>query len=313
VKAYASGFVLALLVFAAESATDSEAAPPITAIAFVPGGNEIAAVSQAGVVVYAWPSLKQKRVVDIGFSHANDLAFSADGKTLAIAGGEPSEAGGFQLLSWPAGVAKKPVRLFPDAAYQLAWLAGDAQLVLAGADGQLLLATTAGGIVRRFTGHSRDVNCVAVGHDGKHVLSGSNDQSIRVWELETGELVHTLGNHTGEVFDLALRPEDDGLPWVASAGGDKIVRFWQPTIGRMVRFVRLSSTPLAIDWTPDGRYVLAACDDGRLRVIDAEAAKVVQDAIGIRGWAYAVAATTHDGALVAGEDGTMGFIPLRYD
>jgi WD40 repeat protein len=97
---------------------------------------------------------------------------------------------------------------------------------------------------------------------------------------------------------------------IASAGSDKTVRFWQPTIGRMVRFARLPSAPLAIDWTPDGRSVLVASEDGRLRVIDAEAAKITQDSAGIDGWAYAASATPSGGALVAGEKGMLKSISV---
>jgi WD40 repeat protein len=110
---------------------------------------------------------------------------------------------------------------------------------------------------------------------------------------------------------LTLRPPRDGLPLLASAGGDKTVRFWQPTIGRMVRFARLPSAPLAIDWTPDGERLLAACEDGHLRIIDADSAKVSHDVEAIDGWAY-VALCAPDGAsaFIAGEARQMRRIEL---
>jgi WD40 repeat protein len=41
--------------------------------------------------------------------------------------------------------------------------------------------------VRRFTGHEGSVNSVAVTPDGKYVVSGSGDKTVRVWELATGK------------------------------------------------------------------------------------------------------------------------------
>jgi WD40 repeat protein len=313
VTVYVCGLLCALITLSAETTPRNISALPITAIAFAPGGKEFVAASQSGLTVYAWPSLEKQREFIAKFSHINDLAFSADGKALAIAGGQPGEAGGFQLFDWPSGSARNRVHLLPDVAYQLTWLARGPQLVLAGANGALLRVTTDGDVIRRYAGHSRDVTCVVVTGDGEHLCSGSSDQSLRVWNLETGELLRTLNNHTNEVLDLTLRPGKEGVPFVASAGGDKMVRFWQPTIGRMVRFVRLTSTPLGIDWTCDGRFVLAACDDGGLQVIDAAAAKVVQKAPGRGGWANAVAATSNQGALVGGEDGMIRFISLISD
>ena len=50
-------------------------------------------------------------------------------------------------------------------------------------------------------------------------------------------------------------------PLIASSGEDNTVRFWQPTIGRLVKFVKLPSVPLDIDWTVDGARVVAACQN----------------------------------------------------
>lgn len=299
-------FAAALMVIGGLlSGSASHAAPPITAIAFAPGGKEVVAASQAGVVVHAWPSLEKQREIAGDLSHVNDAAFSPDGKWLAICGGEPSVSGGFQLVSWPDGKPLAAREVLSDVAYQLAWRGSD-ELALAGADGQLILTNLAGEVLRRFIGHSRDVLCVAMTGDDKVLLSGSGDQSVRVWNAASGELQRTLSNHTGDVRDLALRPQQQGVPLVASAGGDKTVRFWQPTIGRMVRFARLDSAPLALSWSPDGRNLLAACEDGRLRVVAGDTARVVQTADALDGWAYAVAAAPHgESVVVAGESGQM--------
>jgi WD40 repeat protein len=88
---------------------------------------------------------------------------------------------------------------------------------------------------------------------------------------------------------------------------DRTVRLWQPTLGRMVRFVRLADTvPLAVRWMPDGQRVIVACTDGTLRAIDVETAAVVSAHPVIDGWAYSLAVHP-DGqdAVAAGEDGQI--------
>ena len=147
--------------------------------------------------------------------------------------------------------------------------------------------------------------------DGKTLASGSADASVRVWNVETGKLLRTLGNHTGAVRAVAVHPTGEGLPMIASAGADETVRLWQPTIGRMVRFARLKSPPLSIAWTPNGKRLLAPCEDGRLRVIDPESVAVLQDEPAIEGWAYAVvAAPDGKSCAVAGEGGKLTRIVL---
>ena len=87
---------------------------------------------------------------------------------------------------------------------------------------------------------------------------------------------------------------------VASAAGDRSVRFWQPTIGRMVRYARLVAEPLDIAWLNDGSRVVVVCDDGRLRVIDSETVEVTLDIPAVAGWAYSLAVHPTDGSVVVG-------------
>jgi WD40 repeat protein len=91
---------------------------------------------------------------------------------------------------------------------------------------------------------------------------------------------------------------------VASAGDDGTVRFWQPKIGRLVRFARLPSRPTALAWTADGAKILVTCRDGRLRVVYPETVAIVADYAAISGCPYCLSVSP-DGkvVLVAGEHG----------
>jgi WD40 repeat protein len=132
--------------------------------------------------------------------------------------------------------------------------------------------------------------------------------------------VRTLDNHTAAVHALALTPpteeerREGALPQLASASADRTVRIWQPTIGRLVRFARLPAEPLDIAWAPDAARIVAACDDGHVRVIDPLTAEVTADVPAIEGWAYAVAVAP-DGrkALVGGEGGQLKVVSLKRE
>ena len=50
---------------------------------------------------------------------------------------------------------------------------------------------------RKLTGHKGWVRSVAVSPDGKWAASGSEDKTVKIWDLETGECRATLGGHTG--------------------------------------------------------------------------------------------------------------------
>jgi WD40 repeat protein len=149
-------------------------------------------------------------------------------------------------------------------------------------------------------GHSRAVLAVAYLPDGK-LLTAGVDATIRLWDASEKTPLRSFSNHTRPINALALWPGTSAEvpPMVASASDDRTVRFWQPTIGRLVRFARLDSMPLAIAWTPDGSTLWTAFRDGHVREIDPTDATVRRDYPAIEGPAYALA-VAGDGTLAVG-------------
>lgn len=281
--------------------------PPITALAFTPDAKQVIAVSQSGIHVYSWPELDHKRAIRTSALNLHCLAFSPNEKYLAVGGGAPSEEGVVEVFSWPEG---EPVTRFDshkDSVRSVVWQ-DDVKLLSGSIDRDIKLwhlkkETNA---VSTLKGHSRSVDAICLIENGRTLVSSGADQSLRVWDLESGSLIRSLNQHTKPVNALRLRPIKGGLPMVASAARDKTIRFWQPTIGRMVRYIRLDSEPLNIAWTKDGDRVLATCVDGRVRIIDPVEVTVTQDLPAINGWAYALAVHPHDrSAAIGGINGQI--------
>ena len=78
--------------------------------------------------------------------------------------------------------------------------------------------------------------CLCVTHDGKHVVSGSDDNTVRVWSLDSGECLHTLTGHTQKVNRVNVREASDGKYAVVSGSSDKTVRVWSLDSGEFIRF-----------------------------------------------------------------------------
>ena len=70
---------------------------------------------------------------------------------------------------------------------------------------------------------------MALHPDGRRAVSASGDNTLRVWDIETGTLLQTLAGHTNVVNAVALYP--DGRRAV-SASGDNTLRGWDLISGK---------------------------------------------------------------------------------
>jgi WD40 repeat protein len=314
------------------------AAPPIVALAVTPGGDALLAASQAGVGIHRLPSLEAVARLEVALETPLALAFSPDGQWLALVGGVPAQHGQIEVWRWADRQCVARVRTGDDTLQTVGWSSDSRQLLVAGDDKsvQLWRWTPSGGqgTIERaavWHPHSAGVTCgvwLPWGpQEEEALLTGGMDHTLRLIALPAGRTVRTLDQHTAAVRHLAVEPAQAAAadaaraqarsalpaagPLVASASADRTVRLWQPRIGRLVRFARLPSAPTAVAWTPDGRRVLAACEDGHLRSVDRESVQVHDLGRAIDGWAYAMVVSL-DGrlAIVGGADGRLNGLPL---
>jgi WD40 repeat protein len=84
---------------------------------------------------------------------------------------------------------------------------------------------------RKLKGHSDMVNSVAFSPDGKRVVSGSNDNSVRIWNVAKGRIEHIMRGHSGGVRSVAFSP--DGTLVVSGAWDG--IRIWNVATGEIER------------------------------------------------------------------------------
>jgi WD40 repeat protein len=93
-----------------------------------------------------------------------------------------------------------------------------------------------------FTGHTESINSVAFSPNGKYILSGSDDNTIRLWDAETGQLVsRPFRGHTAVVCSVTLSPDGKHI---VSGSDDKIIRVWDAETGDVVS--GLSEGPISL-------------------------------------------------------------------
>ena len=283
--------------------------PPITALVLTKDGKSVIASSQAGLHIYDYPTLRLQRTIKVKAHNIHDMTFSPDGKLLAVGGGNPSVEGTVEILSWPKGRSLRVLKGHRDSVTALSWR--DSSSIASGSlDRQIVIFDIHKETqIQVFKGHSKGVSSLCFLNDSNTLVSTGIDQNIRVWNATTGELLRSLNNHTMRVHDLALRPNNTGLPMVASVSDDQTVRFWQPSIGRMVKFARVKAALLNVAWLHDGSMVAAASNDGHVYIINPDTVEVVTVHPAIDGWIYAmIVHPTNSDIIVGGSNGKINRI-----
>jgi FOG: WD40 repeat len=91
------------------------------------------------------------------------------------------------------------------------------------------LTPPGGPLIRTLTGHNGWVNAVALTPDGKIAISGSLDNTLKLWDLAQGRELHTLTGHNDWVTAVAITP--DGKI-ALSGSGDNTLKLWDLAQGR---------------------------------------------------------------------------------
>ncbi len=129
--------------------------------------------------------------------------------------------------------------------------------------GTLLNATQANPRLSRYlNGNSSEVLTIAYSLDGKYVVSGSLDNTARVWEVATGREVSRM-THDAGVSSVDFSP--DGK-YVASGSLDNTVRVWEAATGREVTRMIHDAGVSSVAFSPDGKYVASGSYDHTARL-----------------------------------------------
>ena len=118
-----------------------------------------------------------------------------------------------------------------------------------------------------LSGHTGPLTVAAWSPDGARVVTASDDNTARIWEAASGELLATLEGHVSRVGSAAWSPDGSR---VVTASGDKSARIWEAASGALMatleghRYGVFSAT-----WSPDGTRVVTASGDNSARIWEA--------------------------------------------
>ena len=192
----------------------THAAAPVAALAYRPDGKLLAAAGWREVLLID-PTTGD--VVGKLPGQAGDvtaLAFSRDGSVLAVAAGLPGVVGEVRIYRAAAG------------------------------------AVPADPPAKTIAAHKDAILDLQFSPDGKTLATCGYDRLIKLWDVETGQLIRELKDHSDAVYGVAFSPDGTLL---ASGSADRAVKVWQVADGK--RLYTLSDSTdwvYSVAWSPDG-------------------------------------------------------------
>ncbi|MGF1581010.1 MAG: c-type cytochrome domain-containing protein [Gemmataceae bacterium] len=286
---------------------------PVRAIALSPDKSAVAAGRGNHIHVYdaktgahirdlVTPNLKtfDGRLVNAAhISLVESMAFSPDGKYLA--------SGSFQEVNiWDikTGTLRRKLEGF----------AHNVVAVTFSKDGKMLAtgggAPTADGEVKIFevgswnqvaelkNGHSDTVYGLCFSPDNKHIVTGSADKFVKVFEIPSMKFVKSFEGHANHVLDVGWTK--DGK-YLASAGADNAVKIWDYKKGEQRRTINAAGKQLTrLKFFGKNDYFVTCAGDGTLRIMRASNGGTVRSFSGNSDFIYAVDVSADQQVVVCG-------------
>jgi WD40 repeat protein len=214
----------------------------VLGVAFSPDGRRLASISVDKTIKIWDTSTGQELFTLSGHTEpVNGVAFSADGQRLASASGGTDKPG--EVKVWEAASGK-------------------------------LLFSFKGQAIPNLLVH------LAFSPNGRRLAAGSEGNTVKVWDVTTGQVVHTLSGHTEPILNVTFSPDGRRL---ISAGRDRVVKVWdledveRAVLAPLWTLPDFSLSPWCMALSPDGSRLAIGgpTADGNVRVYDMTTGKLL--------------------------------------
>jgi WD40 repeat protein len=153
-------------------------------------------------------------------------------------------------------------------------------------------------------GHRGVVSSVALSADGHRIASGGWDETVRVWDTNTGRGLHVLRGHTDRIMALAFSPDGH---WLVSGSKDATARVWEVGTGRLAHVLSSHGNRVtALAFAADGSILVTGSRDRTVKIWDAASWRELKTLSGHSGFVWSVSFSPDGDTLASGSwDGTI--------
>jgi WD40 repeat protein len=288
----------------------------ILSIAFSPDGK-LLATGDVNHEIHVWQVVDGKQLLSCKVEEGWvwSVAFSPNGRLLASSANRS-----VHLWDVQTGQCLKTFQGYSDRVFSLAF-SPDGRLLASGSEDHLVRIwdVKTSQLLTILSGHTDEVRSVAFApqtypnrlsssglrnscvQNSKLLLaSGSYDRTVRLWDINTGECLKILEEHTHRVWSVAFSPDGRVL---ASSSSDRTVKLWDISTGQCLKSLLGHSQQIrTVAFSPDGQTLASGSDDQSLRLWNWRTGKALRVLKGHNSWISSVAFSPDQGLLASGSE-----------
>jgi WD40 repeat protein/tRNA A-37 threonylcarbamoyl transferase component Bud32 len=149
-------------------------------------------------------------------------------------------------------------------------------------------------------GHLNQVNSVAFSRDGNTIVSGSDDMTIRIWNMKAAKEIRILNGHTKWIYSVAISP--DGKT-IVSGSQDKTIKIWKLNTGEEIRTLTGHTDYVnAVAISSQGNTIVSGSYDKTIKVWNLNTGKLIRTIEGNSSRILSVAISPDGQTIVSGDN-----------
>lgn len=121
-------------------------------------------------------------------------------------------------------------------------------------------------VIAHLIGHNDATKCITLSNNNSFIVTGSYDNTIKIWDIYNHECIKTLKGHTNYINSVKVSADNK---FIVSGSADKTAKIWDLEMGECIStLIGHSGIIKSVAISHDNKFVITGSDDNTVRIWD---------------------------------------------